>query len=179
MALFKVDIEKTYGPEFWTNVYYVDAADLATAVTHMGDLLGAEQRVHSAEVTVEKGRVTPVPNPGNAFVTTEFHESGAYTNSAPLMPLFNTVRVDMNVDAGRPSRKFLRGILHTDAIDADGSITGTYQGMIEDQYITTLEGFSWLVDESGNPIVGFTLLGKPSDRQLRRGSKRRTTPILP
>lgn len=179
MALFKVDIEKTYGPEFWTNVYYVDAADIATAATHMVDLGGAEVRVHSADVTIEKGRVTPVPNPGNAFITHEFHESGTYTNSAPLMPLFNTVRVDMNVATGRPSRKFLRGILHMDALDSEGFITATYQSMIEDQYITTLEGYSWLVDESGNEIVGFTLQGKPSDRQLRRGSKRRTTPILP
>lgn len=179
MALFKADIEKVYGSEYWTNVYYIEAADIDTAATYLDNLMDVEQATHSQQVTVEKGRVTPVPNPGNAFITHEFHESGGYINSEPLMPLFNTIRVDMNVAAGRPSRKFLRGVLHMDAIDADGYLVAGYQTHILNNYITPLEGYGWLVDESGNDIVGFTLQGKPSDRQLRRGSKRRTTPVLP
>lgn len=179
MALFKADIQKFVGPEYWTNVYYIEAADIDAAADYMDTLKDVEQDTHSQEVTIDKGRVSPVPNPGNAFVTHTYNESGAYINSSPLMPLFVTARIDMNVAAGRPSRKFLRGVLHTDAIDADGYLVAGVQSHLETNYVTPLEGYGWLVDESGNDITGFTIFGKPSDRQLRRGSKRRTTPVIP
>lgn len=179
MAQWKVDIEKLFSGEYWTNVYYVEADTLALATAHAADIVDLEKATTYDVVTFTKALITPIPNPGNAFATLPINDTGdLVVGTSDLLPLFNVVRVDLIVGEGRPSRKYLRTPVAEDWTTA-GSFTTAVLNDINTRYAAPLVALGFVTDESGNPIVGSSVYPKVAMRQLRRGSKRRTTPVLP
>jgi len=129
MPVFKVDIEKQYGTEFWTNVYYVDAASLTLAHAVAAEIVNAEQEIHLVSVNFTKYRTSDLLPDTDQYISTALNSPGERGFAGDPLPLFNVVRVELSVGIGRPGRKYLRGILCEGDITFN-SINGTRGGGI-------------------------------------------------
>lgn len=183
MPLYQIDIEKTLGGEFWTNVYYVQQSDLSNANTDAGTIAGIEATFHLENVQFTKARIRTVAEGDEIFVTRPLGFIGARDNSGgQLLPLFNVVRVDIGAITGRPSRKYYRGTLLSSDVQANGTIVEAYRAFVEQQVDILLgSGLNGvpLRDVDGEELTVSTAFQTIGMRQLRRGSKRRLQPVLP
>ena len=182
VAVYQIDIEKSYLPStgslvYWTNVYHVEAASLSAASTSGANIATIEKAVHQTTVNYTKMRVRPYGVPGNVGTIVPLTGTGART-AVDSLPLFNVWRVDFAVAVGRPNRKYLRGPI-AEGDQASGlispSITST---ILTTNYINPLLALGVLVDTQGNSVTSGNAWPYVGMRQLRRGSKRKTTPVI-
>jgi hypothetical protein len=180
MALYQVDIEKfLQGPGFqnnyWTNVYYCEAASVADATTFMNAVVACERPIHMTTVTFTKGRVR-LAAPGNPGSVIPLALLGTRT-AGDALPLYCTFRVDLGTSIGRPSRKYLRGpVGETD--NSNGSLIAGTTTLITNSYITPLLAIAALRDVDGEPFINGTAIAPVQMRQLRRGKRRLATPVI-
>lgn len=182
MPLFQVDIEKSIVRNqaqtiYWTNVYHVDAVDMAAAVANGAIIANWERAITYASVAFTKMRTRLAGSTGEGTLTTLTGNGSRSASGVTLLPLFDVVRVDFTVGLGRPSRKYLRGCLAE--VDIDGDVlTSTMLTLVSNSYATPLTDSTWYVDVDGQAITGFAVLTPVAMRQLRRGSKRKVAPVL-
>jgi len=178
MPVYKVDIEKRYSNEYWTNRYFVEAPDMAEATDCAQFIVSLERAIHWNLVIFTKFRVSDnVPNT-EVFNTVTLNLNGQQNLGGEPVPLFVVARVDFSVANQRPSRKYLRGVLHEGSFNYT-NVSQAIIDFIKNSYADPLVALGCVVDEDGNafgvagvsPFVGM--------RQLRRGSKRRENPIIP
>ena len=181
MTVFQYDLEKLYEGEYFTNRYFINAATIDDAANYGNTtILAAERSILHHLVQVTKSRTSTVmPNDGT-FITTAIEMAGE-VNSGTLVPLFNVAVVLFNTLHGRPYRKLYRGVL-TEEGTSWGSLTGPYYDLLmgalpglivpdgSDQAVCTKDGVTFTT------VVAQSKVGM---RQLRRGSKRKSTPVLP
>jgi hypothetical protein len=178
MAIYVVDTEKELNGEFWTNRYLIEAASLEDANTTGSQIISREIEFHYNPVLFTRYRVRD-NNPGtDLFQTVPINQQGAKgLNNSQVLPLFNTLRIDFPAGVGRPSRKYYRGCLtELDINGANLDFNGvglTIENAL-DQFVLYP-----LVDPQGSDLQRGVLWPRVQMRQLRRGSKRRTTPVLP
>lgn len=171
MALWEVTINKELGDEEWTNVYWCEAANIDAAADFGFAVYERERAASYSQVYFKSYRVSDgIPNT-DVFRIVPLGNNGAVAPTADLLPLFNTVRVDFGAAQGRPSRKYLRGVLTEGDIQY---ITVQINALARIQdYASAMRDDDRYVDVDGQPI----LTGAPAPlvqmRQLRRGSKRR------
>jgi len=176
MALFKIDVEKQMGGEYWTNRYFVDAADFAAAAMMSDEIVTAERAFHGTSVTFTKSRTSDITPGTDVYSTIILNLPGLQGDDGTFLPLFNVLRADLSVGIGRPSRKYYRGVLRETHIIQDGvdaSIRTTASGALN-SLLTQIT----LVDVDSQPITLVTVSPFVGMRQLRRGSKRRAAPII-
>lgn len=176
MALYKVDVQKRVGAEYWTNVYWVDSSDLGAAGDSAADIVAAEVACHGTGVTFDKLRISLAGSPGT-FVTTGLTGNGTHTLEGTMLPLFNTLNIDFTPEVGRTSKKYLRGCMGEGDIEFD-EVSAAILANQADDYITAILAVAGICDEDGNPFVTGFAKDKVGMRQLRRGSKRRTAPVI-
>ena len=177
MARFQVDIEKSALGERWTNVYYTEQPDLAAAVSFGQGLVNMEKAIHRTWVLFNTLRVRSTVVGDEVFSIVPLTGTGTVDGAtAAALPLFNVVRVDLAATAGRPSRKYYRGILE-EPDNAGGALDTARQTAVEAALTAAIEG-EQLVDVDGQTIVSAATWPMIAMRQLRRGSRRRTEPIL-
>lgn len=180
MPVFKLDIEKFYENEYWTNVYYLEAADLPSGIAPADRLVLMERANHKQVVQFTKYRISDEDPNTDAFITVPLIANGNQQVNGDLWPLFNVCLVSLAVQGfGRPSRKYYRFPWDESEIGNDGAINVTRISEILgniDAAITDLAG-AW-VDESGNSIVSSSMKTVVAMRQLRRGSRRRSQPVI-
>ena len=177
MARYSVDIQKYYGTEFWTNRYMVEAASLTAADAIGAAITELEKAVTNNRITFDKRRTSSIVEGDEEYVITSLATPGEGTDATPLYPLFNVVRVDFSPGSGRPSRKFLRGVLtegHADGMN----LTSTISTFVATEYAVPLRDLAGFVDVDGQTFLSATVYNQISMRQLRRGSRRRTTPVI-
>lgn len=174
MPVFSIDIEKILGTESWTNRYFVNAPSLQDARSLAANFWTAEQEFHVTSVRFDRVRVaTTTPN-DDTFVIDPIGLTGLRPPVGNIVPLFNCVRVDFPKGVGRPYRKYYRGVLD-EATMVFTTISAPLLGDIEASLAN--------IDGDNATLTGDILrAGIPVDqvamRQLRRGSRRRTQPIL-
>lgn len=177
MPLFQIDVQKAVPGEYWTNVYHTEAADLAAAVAVANIVIDAERTIHQTNVQFDKYKVSAFPESGGVFV------SGALTGpgeapSVSNVPLFVVARVEFTCEMGRPGIKMYKGCLTEDDITGTGTIieaTRTFYGTWVDDLVTAAPG---LCKPNGQNFIGGNLRAQVGMRQLRRGSKKRDTPVI-
>jgi hypothetical protein len=173
-GLWVVDIEKMYLGEYWTNRYIVAASDLAGATTIGGTIMGLEKTVHQGAALFTRYRVSdgqPLTDVYQVVQVNAFGEKPG-TNTSYL-PLFNVIRCDFNTaGGGRPSRKYLRGIL-TEADVAFNNIEQACIDYLTTNYVNPLVGLAGFVDVDNQQITSGSVYPNVSMRQLRRASKRK------
>lgn len=183
MALFQCDVEKLYQGEYWTNVYYVDADTLVAASAAANEFAQMERVFHKNSVTFTKARTRSTIPGDDAYVNTTLNTAGLVEWDPVLrLPLFNVVRVDIGIVTGRPSRKYYRLPLMENEI-TNGEVTIAVRSSIESAMAAayaelTGNGTPW-VDIDGQQVLSFNAFIPVGMRQLRRGSKRKATPVLP
>jgi hypothetical protein len=176
MATFQIDIEKNWTTEYWTNVYHVAATDLDDAKDQAELIIAVEQDIHNTAFTITKYRVSPYPGPSEGSIVAV--NAPGEGPSGDMLPLFNVIRVDFPAPVGRPSRKYYRNGL-TEAEQANGELSDTAR----DGYQAVVDGLTTnpdihLVDVDGQVLGVGNVFKAVGMRQLRRGSRRRTEPII-
>jgi hypothetical protein len=178
MAAFRVLVEKSQFGEFWSNRYFVEAATLAAAADKAEEIANIENNVYPPHTIVSKVRVDDLNPQTDNFITRQLDLAGGRAATSPDMPLFVCWRVDLAVSAGgRPDRKFLKGVQHSDS--SGGGITAASRAFVDAQYVQPLLALAGLISGGGGTYTGGTVLERAGMRQLRRGSRRRATPIIP
>lgn len=180
MAIYQVDIEKSLtvggtNTVYWTNVYHVEADNSGDAINSGQGIVTAEKKVHLGSVSYTKMRVQATSPLAMSGTIVPLTGTGGRAGSSYL-PLFNVFRVDFNVGGGRPSRKYLRGpVLPADV--SNGAMQSAAITLIN-TYVTDLLNLSVVCDPQGQNFVSGALFPNCGMRQLRRGSKRKTTSVL-
>jgi hypothetical protein len=177
MPLFSLDIEKEFGGEFWTNRYILSATDITLAILSADAIWPLEQNIHKDVVNFTRYRVSDMDPATDMFVIVPIGETGAVTATTGLLPLFNVMRVDFPAGTGRPSRKYLRLPIQ-ESEQEDGVFTTSIVSTVNDVYGNALAAISAFVDVDGEPLGNGRVTPAVAMRQLRRGSRRRTTPVL-
>lgn len=179
MPVFKVDVEKFAGGEFWSNRYFVDAAVLSNAAQMALDIVATERTFHLASVLFTKFVASDLAEGTDQFISVPINLNGQRTLSNDALPLFCIVRTLLTAGVGRTPFKQYRGVL------MEGDIAGgtVASGLLNDintafNNLITL-GNVVLCDQSGTPITSANSSPRVWSRQLRRGTRRRATPILP
>lgn len=179
----KVEIFKTYLGERWENVYLVRGPGDPPAETPSPQIAfviaNAERVFHLPGVTFDYARVSTTAPGDGAFVTVPLGFPGmrAGSDAGQPLPLWNTLRLDLLVEFGRPSRKFYRGVLGEADIEymnvaeairtnAQTVINAMIGELNTDANVT-------LVDPQGQEIYATTPYTKVQMRQLTRGRRRR------
>lgn len=178
-AIAQIDVEKMALGETFTNRYLVDVepGDLAAALL-ITAIVDAEKQMMYDNVTFIRARHSTLAEGDDEYTMTILSGSGARgLGSDHLLPLFNVVRIDFQPTAGRPSRKYLRGCIAEGDVDGHLFIAG-YEAGHAAGYISSITGQAHIVDPQGDDLVTGKMWPFVAMRQLRRGSKRRATPVL-
>ena len=177
MATWQIDIEKNLGTEYWTNVYYVDAASQVDAANQAVKIVDVETQLHQQKVNFTKYRVRPYPAGGASGTVYALGVAGQRANYNSL-PLFNTCNVLLSVATGRPSRKYYRlPFQETDQVD--GQLIPAVRTLFNNVWaeLVTDPDIN-LTDESGQVVNQARIDPNVGMRQLRRGSRRRLNPVI-
>lgn len=174
-SVWQVDIEKSLGTEYWTNIYHVLAGSQGSARITGDEIVAIEKSFHNSLITFTKMRVRPYPTQGAQGTVYGLTGTGAYA-TGQYLPLFCTANMIGAVPIGRPCRKYYRcGMDET--LQQGGVLTG--QGLTYFQEkADLLAAVEELCDESGQVIDSWTIFPQVGMRQLRRGSRRRTQPVI-
>ena len=182
MPLFQLDIEKQLGNEFWTNVYYLNApTGLPEAVTNAQSVITVERNIHKTIVTFTRARVRTAVEGDELYTIIPLGLAGLATLSGDYIPLFNTVNAILAPGAGRPSRKYYRTPVG-EGEQVNGVLASTVVTAINTQLARLLPGGdleAGLNDVDGQQIISSAVVSAVGMHQLRRGSRRRATPVLP
>lgn len=162
------------GPERWSNVYHVEAADPEAALDIGVSIANIEQQVYKDYVTMSRVTVVedqPEPPPGSSRVLTG---AGDVTGDPDtLLPLFNSVRCTFSDGNGRPSQKYLRLPLE-EADVTNGRLTITLINFVFLNYVTDLIALAGVVSNSGDTFIEGSVVHAVQMRQLNW--KRRSRP---
>lgn len=177
MSMYKIDILKAGHGEFWTNVYYVDTADITVAVNRGLLIAAAERGILLTSVVQERMRVSTMTPGDDIYTIVPIEGAGSVGDSAPL-PLFNVVRVDLSASTGRPGRKYLRGCLGEMEVAGD-ILTTSFRAQVQANYVDEILSIDELRHVDGQTYQSGVVFNAIGMRQLRRGSKRKAGEIIP
>lgn len=174
---WQVDIEKLFNNEYWTNRYIISTTDLATSVTVGQQIADIERAVLYTTMMQTKFRVSDGVKNTDVYQVVPLNRAGTYAMAGSLLPLFCVARVDFaTAGGGRPSRKYIRGFLG-EGNTADGTIESPGITTLN-TYGTNLRAIPEFVDVDGQVFISHAVWPMIAMRQLRRGSRRRTEPVL-
>ena len=177
MALWEVSIQKQLGSEYWINVYHCEAADQPAARVVAEEIVGVERAVTMDNVSFVNFRIRQASVLGAPGTVYPIGLTGLVATTV-YMPLFVVARFDFAVPVGRPSRKFLKPPVATTII-SNGTFTTAGQTFYNNTYADGLLAISELRANDGQSFLSIRVNPTVGMRQLRRGSRKRTTPIIP
>lgn len=179
LPISQIDIQKQQGAEYWSNRYLCEfAVGSAEAEAAATALINAEKAMLFNNVLINKVRIatlTPNDNVFQAWNPNTFGSRNAVGLS--LLPLFCVVRIDFGAGLGRPSRKYIRGALSESDVQGANLESGFLSG-VATPYGNAVSGLAGIVDPQGDDLNGFSVYPQIAMRQLRRGSRRRSEPVL-
>lgn len=175
----KVDIQKTRQGLYWTNRWLLDAASPAdVTVTMVENIAVREMNFHANTCIAVSARVSDmVPDTDNFYIY-PLNFIGEQTDSTEPLPGYVTMRADFGVGPGRPLRKYWRvyiGEGHT----TGGVWTSTYVDAVNTQMDLLLAAVPTICDPQGNVAITVAAKSQLQMRQLRRGTRKRTEPVIP
>lgn len=171
----RLTIEKMYQGEYWTNVYWL-STDLSDSAAAAVDILAAERAITLSPVLFTKMRIDDGVEDTDVFVTSSPNLFGLRSPGGnEMVPLFNVLRVDFAAGVGRPSRKYMRGVLTEDDVIFN-TIRATPLATLDAAYAAVVAAVTAFVDVDGEDITSGASYPFVGMRQLRRASKKKTTP---
>lgn len=174
----RITVEKHWpaGNLYWSNVYYSNAADPVAAVPDAGAAVAAERPLYPSWITITKARIDDNVPMSDVSHTLIYNLGGLRAGqSGDPMPAWVVARVDFQVGlSGRPSRKYLRFVLH----EGDTSATELNPAMLAmlQTYANAIIDAPGIVDVDGQIFNGGAPFRGPAMRQVRRGSKKKVIP---
>lgn len=173
MALWKVRIHKERGEAKWSNVYTVQASSLPAAVSAGQLIYPRERAITSDDILFTVMEVEPaVLGAGGGTVVT-LGQYGTNVMGGGEALLFVTVRCFFRPSAGKPSQKYLRGVLYKDSYNSStGAITPAVVTGFQTNYVNPLMAIPEFVDVDGQPFTSAGVVPHVQERQMKR--KRRS-----
>lgn len=171
-----LSIHKVLNGESWVNVYHLQAAyDSEAGATQAMGLVTMERSLYLPNVLITHYNLSDNIEDTDAYYSVPLNLLGTSAATGDPAPLHNTVRVDFSkLGGGRPGRKYYRGVLTESHIGPWGQILSgnitSWQNTIQavmDANTAGGENFTY-VSATVHPFVAM--------RQLRRGSKKKSTP---
>lgn len=180
MTHYSVISEKMFGGIYWTNRYIVNAPTLAEATDLAAAIRTIEREVHYVDVNFTKYRVSDQIEGTDTYQVVNDSVTGDLVaeGGADWLPLFCRTRVDFNTaGGGRPSRKFLCPMMH-EGIQTSGNLTDGWRTFVQENYVEPLLDLVGFIDVDGQGFSSGSVIRQVAMRQLRRGSKRKATPVI-
>jgi hypothetical protein len=177
--LVSLDIQKYLRGEYWTNRYILDIASTSAGSVPAGQIVTAERSITIVDVQFVSYRISSIATGDDDYVVVPLETPGQRAISTQALPLFDVLRVDFGVGQGRPSRKYLRGVLSEQDQTNYGELEASAQTFFSTNYGQPVAAVPEYVDVDGQPILTSSVFKSVGMRQLRRGTKRRLQPIIP
>lgn len=175
----KLDVQKTTANIFWTNRYLLDFATIGEVTLAMiTDIVNGEKAVHSPSVQFVSARVSDMIEGTDNFIVYPWTGTGAAAGTGGNVPGYCTLRLDAGVGVGRPCRKYYRVYVATSATDGP-NWQASYRNSCATALATMMSQVPALCDPQGNHWVNTAVKLQIQMRQIRRGSRRRETPVIP
>jgi hypothetical protein len=175
----KVDVQKTRGGLYWTNRWLLALASPADVSNAMVTAIcNEEAQLHATTVTIISVRVSDMVEGTDNFFIYPKNIPGTVTDVADPMPGFVTLRCDFGVGPGRPLRKYWRTYV------GEGQTTGgvwapSYVSVATDRMEELLTLVPSICDPQGNVATSVAVKSALQMRQLRRGTRKPLTPVIP
>ncbi len=176
VAVFAVDVQTDYYQEYVTNRYHVLADDMAQAGVRGLAIANIQKSLLPVTNNIDYVRVSTITPGDNLFYTQQANIPGTRGLTSQTMPPFCRWRCDMNVGFRRPLRKYL--LIPYEEDSEGSSFTSTAITFFNTNYAAPLFQLGYVCAEDGTVIIGVSLNSQIGMRQLRRGSRRRATPII-
>lgn len=176
MPLYQVDVEKQVGGEYWSNRYLFNVASLTEAAGKMTAIVDAEAPLYHPDVRITKARASDFNPLTDNYSVVQYARAGG-RSAGSLAPLFNVVRIDFNTGSGRPSRKYLRGVLFTGNLAPNFQVDPNLSPALS-AYGTAILGLVGFCDPQMQAFTNAQVHPYVAMRQLRRGTKRKLKPII-
>lgn len=172
---YQIVIQKFLNGEYWVNDYHVQAASPSEAHTRGLAIVAIERSVHKVITAFVNMRVRNAAGGGQGTV----YPLGLFGQAGvdDYFPLYCTVRVDMSPEFGRVGRKYLRLPLEEGGA-TNGTLTASTINFINQSYATPLANLAYVCKPNGQDFVAASAVPGLQMRQLRRGTRRRTQPII-
>ncbi len=178
MPALSLDIEKSFAGEFWTNRYILNVPSFTEGKLVKDEIVALEKAIHTTIVNFERWRLSDFDPATDAYQTGIIGGTGSRATGTNIMPGFVVVRVDFEPESGRPSRKYLRYV-GTES-DANTDLwTDGFVLEIFNNYANPMLAVDEYVDVDLQTFLTTVVSRKVGMRQFRRGSRRRTEPVLP
>lgn len=172
----RISIFKKLSEERWSNDWLCVRADMDAAAALAVSLVNFEQRVHSSRVTFEYSLVATMAEGDRVFRHTPINLPGLMgINALTMLPLFNTVRMDMATTDSDPCRKYFRMPLE-ESNQEDGKIiaaTLTTLASAVTTYLNPVIALNALVSGKGNAVVSASFFNFIQMRQLHRRKRKK------
>ena len=179
MSLYQLDIQKAVQGTYWTNKYTVEANGWADAISHGMEVVAIERSFHLTYVEFISFRVSvPGPEKPSEFMTTVIAGTGQRA-FAGILPLTVALRVELFKGPRRPDLKYYRGCANSGDLANVREWTPAFISSILDGPCTALANVDGLVSSQGLDYLSVQPNVKVAQHQLRRGSRKKVTPIIP
>jgi hypothetical protein len=176
MVAYQIVIQKALGTEYWVNDYHVDVASFDAARTAGQQIAAIERDNSHGQVSFINYRVKIVSDiitQGTIFPLGYNGTGGDYE----YLPLFNVIRVDMAPDQGRPGRKYYK-LPVPEGGQSNGQLTTATITNVNNGLCLPLLNLGVLCKSNGDNFTSIACNPRVGMRQLRRGSRRRQTPVI-
>lgn len=170
-----IEMFNAQASEYWSNRYFT-TAEVDDAGATLDAVVNAHRNILRNNCIVTKVRIDDNTEGTDNFDTVSVNAPGLKTfGSNELLPLFVVARCDFDVSGGgRPSRKYLRGYL----LESQINFTTMDSSAVDDlnAFGDAIVAIGTICDPQGSVFVDAVPWPFPAMRQLRRGSKKKTTP---
>lgn len=173
----EITIEKVFNGVYFVNRYLVSRGTPGAAVADVAPIVNMEKQFFGTGVSFTKARVSDGIPGTDSYIIVPLSGSGGVSSGSTQTPLFNTVRVDLGVNAGRPSRKYYRVSVASGQAEGQNWSTG-YQETVQVNWNAMIASDVPLCDPDGQLIINAAVLRPVQMRQVRRGSRKKMQPII-
>ena len=175
MPVFQVDIQQTFAAIYTSNVYHIEASDIAQAATRGLAVAQVHRALLPTVFTIDAIRVSSLPADDGIFSSTPVNMPGLRSTGTQVLPQWNRFMINFNVGYTFLNRKFFLGVLEGDQVD--GVVVDATRTFIQDNYIAPLISLGYVCSKDGTLYIFGAVSPYVAMRQLRR-RKRRPVPII-
>lgn len=179
MVLYQIDIQKAVSAFYWTNRYFVDATSFPDAIVEGEKLAQIEKNVHVTYVDFVSVRASkPGKEKPSQFLTATLGFQGV-RGADGIVPLTTCVRPELYRGFSRPDVRYLRGVVREGDQANIRSFSDLFITYITDNYVNPVIALPSSRSHAGLVYVSGRCNPNVANHQMRRGSKKKTTPVIP
>jgi hypothetical protein len=175
---FRIEVRKLYQSQPYSNDYQVEADAMSKAVTMADAIVAFERSFFLDSVSFVYYRISSAAVGDRTFRHVTLNLAGLIgaAGKDPL-PLFNTVRLDLQTADSDPCRKYYRPPVY-EAFQTDGVLDAGWRATIAANCATMISAFpagTRIVSSIGNIVLSGVVFPRVQMRQLHR-HRRPATP---